>query len=1119
MGSITFSKNQSLAIHSRGENLLVSAAAGAGKTMVLSHRAVALLREGVQPEELLIVTYTKAAAAQMRSRIVNLLSQDSELCTLAPRMHLCQISTLHAFCSQVLHEFFTQAGVDPLFTVLDDAQNENLRLAAMDEACARLLEDAAMHGHIARFGGLAGFQSAAFALYDFSRTQEDGPGWIEEKLAQYRKNAQAPANSPWAQGIFERTRSLLAQACEAIKEAALVSPDDRLAARLMQSEGELSALLETATYESLAGSTFRLCTFAAARRFSGEDLFEVRRLHSRAKELIAQAKAALLSPRAAARNDAAMVGALDALCALVGQFSAIYSEKKAEKAALTYDDLEHFTLHVLKDEAVAAALRERYAHIFVDEYQDASPIQEAILTKIARGNNFFMVGDVKQSIYSFRLADPSLFLARQKAYGAGEGGRLVHLSLNFRSRENILACTNRVFDASMKEALGGIVYDEDAALRPGRTDGVGPAVEVAILAPLDEETDEEELFLLSSAQREAVLVAQKAEKLVQDGYAFGDIAILTRSPRAWSGLIAGALAQRGIPCENADPAAYYTTTEVRAMVNLLTVIDNRRSDVALIGALLAPYAGFSTAELAHIRNAFPARDMAFCDAVFAYAAGDDHLAARLAAFLQKLAGWENLARLSPMDAFLQDLFAQTGFYAHCGALPLGAARQQNLDRLVRMAAPCESLTQLLRAIELDSAAPAAGGDAAAASSRNAVHIMSIHRSKGLEFPAVILCGLGRGFNLRDLNAPLLLHKELGFGPLYRDTAHDVTQATLSQLALRAQKTRDIIAEEQRLLYVGMTRAIDKLILVGAPKESELFSYGALAQSGAYETAKSLLGLCVPPLLSHPDFVPLRDVCGYAGPTRGGGHFAVALCHVEAPQTDAIEAPQTTAPDPSWVAQRFAWRYVPPRVEAPIKAAVTQLAQNVYAGQEEEPPAPAFLAGQQETAAARGSRVHALLSAANKASLVGLTRADMEKELAEQAQKLHLAATGDDISLAARFFASPVGRRALASPRILCEQPFHLLLSAADLPEPLPDEADSAYVQGVIDLLFEENGAWTVVDFKTGWATPEVALARYASQVRLYMRAVARITGARVGGELYLLDRGLALPISEENHGA
>lgn len=1164
---------QRQAIYVKGGNILVSAAAGAGKTAVLVESILhLLLDEGADIDRLLVVTFTNAAAGEMRqrigARIGRALSEgngaDAHLRRQLTLLPAAQISTIHAFCLALIRRFFHLIGIDPDFRLADESEAEILRR----DVAAELMEaeyeqaDPRFLGLVARIGGGKSDEPLVeeiLRLYDFSRSQPDPKGWLTAQAEAFSLPLDALEESPWVRSLQDQAKRLIAGALdltgqalafcnEAMEGYAGTLREDM--AGLKQALTEMEGGYE-ATREALSNLSFRRLGRCGAG--ADEEAKEsVKEWRAQAKKLAGEAQGLLTLPLSEAHEQhTKMAPYLSCLAELVISFGEMYAKAKADRRIADFTDLEHFALAILSHPEAAEACREQYAYIFVDEYQDSNLVQEALLSRVSRGDNLFVVGDIKQSIYRFRLADPSLFIRRYDACAAGEG-QCVLLNRNFRSQAGILSGVNFIFKQIMSRELGEIAYTEDVWLYPGRDTSDTVPIAVHLIDKGEAETEEEEeIQWMEDAEREAYLAAAQIREWlgtpIRDGEGtrpatYRDIAVLMRTTRGWMDRFAEILTREGIPVHADTGTGFFQAVEIRVFTDLLRLIDNRRQDIPLLAAMRSIVGGFTENELSRIRAAAP--QGAFYEAVDAYLThGEDAgLRDRLAAFTGHVAEWREAERREPLTRFLWQVLHESGFYDHVGAMPGGAQRQANLRILCeRATALAETGTgRLFGFLRYVDRMAEEGKDIEPAKvlgeQEDVIRIMSVHKSKGLEFPMVILAGLGKRFNMAEGREEILLHKDLGLGPWYVDPDLRYRCQSLARLAAKVRIREESLAEEMRVLYVAMTRPRERLAMIG--------TVGSLAQAWARwmrGCGPAMLGkgMCLldwvgAALLAHPDGAALgtqpavgkepsrwdirlwslRDLSG-----RITGHEA------EAEAAPALAAAgQTPSAWADWVAERFSWRY--PHACAtvvPSKLSVTDV-KRLREDPLEQDTAERLpvLAGAQPqekafTAAERGSIVHYVLRHLDfqRADTVEMVREQIDGMVARELLRADEAAAVD-AGWILRFCLSPLGQRVRKAAHLRREMPFLMRMPASAVAPAYAGCEEELLVQGIIDCCFLEDGQWVLIDYKTD-AVRDIQRAAegYREQIRLYREALSRLTGRLVReAYLYFLAVGEAVSMGE-----
>ncbi|RIX54118.1 helicase-exonuclease AddAB subunit AddA [Paenibacillus nanensis] len=907
----TWTDDQWEAIVTGGQNVLVAAAAGSGKTAVLVERIIRKISSHTDVDRLLVATFTKAAAAEMKDRIRLALEKELErkpdsehLRRQLALMGRASITTLHSFCLDVIRKYYPLIGLDPGFRIANETESELMRLDVLDELFEQKYGDESGDGGAFfmladRYGGERGDEplyQLVQGLYDFAQSHPWPEHWLRETASAYEvESIEELEQSEWVATLradillaLEGAVSQLQAALELTRQPAGPAP---YADALEEDLRLVLGLLETVKTTSWRhwGEPFRSAEFGKLKAMRGDDYDK--ELQAQAKELRENAKKLVsgLADELFGREADQFLEELRelaplmrALSELVISFGERYEEAKRAKGLLDFGDLEHYCLRILRDASstpdrlvpsvAALDYQQLFDEILLDEYQDTNMVQEAIVSLIERSGtgNRFMVGDVKQSIYRFRLAEPNLFLAKYKAYrtaderAGGEptssAGQRIDLARNFRSRREVVDGVNGVFRAIMRENVAEMDYDTRAELvcgaaypeplRAGSCNvqfavldrGTGGEEEELEASSDAEDGSEEEnrsaaaagLAELKVAQLEARWIAAQIRELADSGYQvydgrkkayrpfqWRDAVILLRATQQWSPILIEELQQQGISAYAELSTGYFEATEVETMLSLLRVIDNPNQDIPLAATLRSPLFGMTAEELARIRILSPKAP--YYDAVL-HAAGADGFSAearlKLAAFLNRLDRWRAEARQGSLAELLWSIYRETGYYDFVGGLPGGAQRQANLRALHDRARQYEatSFRGLFRFLRFIERMRESGGDLGTAGAlgegEDVVRIMSIHKSKGLEFPVVFIAGLGKLFNQQDMRSSFLKHKALGFGPRYVDPELRISYPTLPFLAIRRKLRMETLAEEMRILYVALTRPKEKMFLVG-----------------------------------------------------------------------------------------------------------------------------------------------------------------------------------------------------------------------------------------------------------------------------------------------------------------
>ena len=1121
---------QQQAIDARNSQTLVSAAAGSGKTAVLIEHVLKMLREGGRVDRLLIITFTRAAAAELRERLTSALEQEA-----AASRHLrqqllaarrAQISTLHVFCHAVIRQHFQAADVDPMAKIGENTVLEPLFSRAIDESMEELCQSEAPDDQaLVRQYGDAQIVEMARQLYDFLRAQADPHAWLTEKMADPAGAGLQPyllLLRKEAMMHLEGARQLNSQCFKLLE---LPAAPDYLAATAENDRLLLDALEEALRNGETPGD-IRFATRARAPKGGEYDPVLVQRfidLRDRMKDLAAEARTMLPADLEEARREVAFtLPALRALIALTQRIQEKFSRYKEERNLLDYGDLEHMALKALDDPQVCQQVAARYDAIFVDEYQDVSAIQEAIVRRIHGPNNrLFMVGDVKQSIYRFRLADPTLFLSKYEQFGEEAQGsaRRILLSSNFRSRGNILSAVNSVFERAMRRGATEIDYDEAAHLRAGLPSAGDPPVSLHIIS--DEVEAQGEDVAEGESRKGWMYEAQLAARLIKSlvgtpvrdkngerALRWRDCVILLRSASGHAPQIAKILASEGIPAYSDADAQYFDLPEVRDMMNVLRVLDNPYQDVPLLSALRCPCFGFSSQRLARIRLTDETRQKPFYQVFFALRDSDEDVQKAC----EQLDFWRFLSLHLPTDALIWRLLHLTGLYARAGAQREGTARQANL-RLLCERAQAEGARYTLHDFLTTSDIAQRSNDAGAAremsENDDVVRIMTLHKSKGLEFPVVILMELARNFRMPRDSELLRCDAETGLALKRCDDEERLTGHTVCGKALEYKRRREIRAEEARLLYVGMTRARERLILLASPRSLAAAQAVWDLPTGDYAAgcARCMLdwiGQAVGEglFLGHDSLFTARNGSQWELCFHNGADFSQHL-----PAEAAYTLPEAAGEVPAdflTVPQKRR-----PRV---LKTSVTALLRGDLPGEEEEetietkrralkldalpPPFPAFMMPVNPRGADRGTAMHKALCALQGDQNVAQQLKTLQSQGILSADELRLIRVAD----IAAFYASPLGQRVLRAPVVKREWGFCLM------------EGDML-VQGVLDLCFMDNNQWVLVDYKTDRCPADELIGMYRDQIVWYCRALTELTPHPVAEcWLYSLHEGRAVQV-------
>ncbi len=1106
-----------------GGSVLVSAAAGAGKTTTLSERVVRRCLAEEDPldiDRFLLVTFTEKAALEMRLRISAELAQralagDERAKAQSERLPLAHISTIHGFCLRLLKEEWQAAGLDPEAGLMDERQTEILRRQALDGTLASAYaERSGMARLVAYFGGMGeddGLREALLRALKFLDTLPDPEGYLQDALKGHSLETEHQA----------ALRRVMEDDLRRVEEAASLLRQAADAARRAEGETAYAAALELEAVERETATSggrldwaehrSRIAALAAFASLAGNSQPQrrvARRLRDQAKKQLGQLAKGLASLDEAevARRARATEAILRDFVALLSAAMDDYRRLKRQRQALDFADLEQeaHRLLVSRGGSVAQALRQRFAEVLVDEFQDVNPLQAAIVdqvSRLGRGGNLFAVGDVKQSIYGFRHAAPGIFLSRERE-AAGRDAAL-QLRLNFRSRTEIVDVVNAVFRELMREEDSPL-YDERAELKAGRDAKTlppdpDPRVRFVFVQGAEAEEGAEEPSALG---REAAWIAREIGRLVEARHPvwdpalgrvrpvrFADCAVLLRGLQGAAAQFDDAFALRGVPALIQRNEGYLGGLELQTLTALLRTVELPERDWDLFVTLRAPWFACSLQEVLRIREA--AQKEPLWHGLRRLAADDG----RMRDVVERIELWRRWSLSMPLDRLVEQLLRDTEYAAHVAGLPRGAQRRRDVlafqeaaQRAVRQGAA--ALGSFLATFEelsrqhLDLAPPDVDlGDA--------VRVTSIHRSKGLEFPIVFVAGLGRRLGGAQERERIRLHRELGLAAAFVDDEGGLHPTAFWQ-AIEAEERKADRSEEIRLLYVALTRARDRLYLTSSAAPSG--AQGPL-HPARLRTARCALDWLEAPLADEGLPVKWEVVAGAEGPAvrepRVLEDFAGARAVAE-----FAALPDRAAPLPA------AW---------PLRVSASSLAE---AGQ-------GYGAILRTRRSQRGARSPAAARAAGVYTHRLLECIDLREppphlgdaldDLIARGLLPRAAAGAVDLRAVERFLASGTAARIRGAGRLERELAFSVL---AD-PDGRPDPSGGTVLQGKIDLLLEDEEGWLIVDFKTDHVTKDQvaeAAQAYRGQIDVYRRAIAAIAGVEAKGLLYFLTPGVAVAV-------
>ncbi|HBH0933166.1 TPA: helicase-exonuclease AddAB subunit AddA, partial [Clostridioides difficile] len=978
MSSPKWTKEQLEVIESRECNLLVAAAAGSGKTAVLVERIIQMITSRENPidiDKLLVVTFTNAAASEMRERIGDAIGkaldenpENKHLQNQLVLLNKSSITTIHSFCLDVIKSNFHRINLDPNFRIGDQTECAILKQEAIEEVFEDLYEERDegflnLVESYAERGGDKEVQDIILGIYSFAMASPEPKKWLIDSAERFNIDENFDfSQSIWARAILDTVKIEINGLClnmeRALKEVESIEELETFAEKLSVEYKKIADISQACNkswdeaYKKMASMSFENYV-KGVKRISKDAPSYIKESKEKAKTIRDKTKKSLESIVSATfnkDNDSIreeikyLYNIVKPISSVVLRFEEEYSNKKREKGIIDFNDIEHFALNILTDvdekgnivpSDIAVGYRNKFYEIFIDEYQDSNLVQEVLLKAVANTEtpNRFMVGDVKQSIYRFRQAKPELFLQKYNNYNDKKGSshRKIMLYKNFRSREEVVDAVNYIFENIMNENIGEIEYTEKERLNLGANFNVdtdeksiiGGATEIHLIQKdnkLDDdiindkddrinnkENEIEEEEKLDNIQLEARMVGNIIKDLMKvnedgkiqkvydkgiDGYRpveFRDIVILLRATSAWAPVFADELMNMDIPTYADVGVGYFDTIEIKTILSLLQIIDNPMQDIPLISVLKSPIFGFTPEDLIDIR--VQSKDKIFYEVLKSTAEYDgftdsqnenesefipsEECINKSKDFLIKLKEFKEKSMYMSTDEFIWYLYTRTGYYAYVGALPGGSQRQANLKVLFERAKQFEetSLKGIFNFVNFIEKLKKSSSDMGSAKTlgenANVVRIMSIHKSKGLEFPVVICSAMGKNFNTQDFKKSILYHHNLGYGPQFVDYERRISFPSIAKEALKSKINIENLSEEMRVLYVAFTRAKEKLIITGSTRNIQdsikRWSNGieSLDTISQYEIlkGKNFLDWIMPCVLRHRDLSNLLEEVG------------------------------------------------------------------------------------------------------------------------------------------------------------------------------------------------------------------------------------------------------------------
>ena len=1209
MSEVKWTNEQLQAIQEKDSNILVAAAAGSGKTAVLVERIIhKIIDEQMDIDKILVVTFTNAAASEMREKILEAIYKKIE--DNPENVHLqrqiillnkASICTIHSFCLDVIHNHFYEIDLPSNFKIADTAEIDLLKQEVLDD----LFEQKYIENNkdfiellekYTNYRGDEALQELVLKIYKFIQSSPFPIKWLQEKLELLKIEDIDISQTIWGKLLIKAVEEDVQEGImqlETVKAKIALYPE--MVKFYQKISEDIIILKNLQNYNSwnelyIKLSSFNFSNWPVDKKVTNDLKEDSKEIRNKVKKQIKEKTAKLLScsQEQAIKDLNIITPILEKLVNLVTEFTKNFAEKKKEKNCIDFNDIEHFALKILLDEndnptEVAKKYKEKFEEIAIDEYQDSNLVQEAILTSISKGNNIFMVGDVKQSIYKFRQARPELFLQKYEEYKNKEektqkDNLKIQLFRNFRSRKNILNITNLVFESIMSKELGDINYNENEYLNYGAN---YPELEeiknYAGIAELDiidlkedesitafeGEEDEEEQERVENDVLEAKFVANKIQKLLNSDYMVfdkkqgyrkirpKDIVILLRATSNLSPIYEKELSDIELPVFSDTSGTYLDTVEIQTILSVLKIIDNPLQDIPLVVVLRSAICNFTDNDLITIR--LTDRNCNFYEALIkTRIICDGDLKNKIESFLEKIEKWKRMSQYMPLDEFIWQIYLDTGYYQYVGLLPNGAMRQANLKTLFEKAKQYEkaSFKGLFNFIQFIDKLKKQNGDLASAKligeNEDVIRIMSIHKSKGLEFPVVFLCNSHKKFNMQDLNDNILLHQDIGFGPTIMDTIRKIKYSSIAKDAIKIKMKQETLSEEQRILYVALTRAKEKLYITGRNKDFNKYVQDKNKVLEMYESenikldaklikkANSYLDLIMYVYLFNQgktitlkgEQYKLSDIITLNVSNKKD--LLKTLAKEETvEQIDLKEKIEQILKNKSEeenkkseqaLKELLEWKYdYIVDTTLPTKSSVTKIKQEKIKLEEMVNGIDSEEAEYKKLYTPKFMQENKKISNAEKGTLVHLCiqRLDERKDyevkdienmifnLVEKEIITQNEADTIDVNLIYQYTKSQLFEELREAKEVHKEQPFYINIPAKDIVSEAENSKKNILVQGIIDLYYiDKNNNLVLIDFKTDYISDELnakekILDKYRVQLEIYKTALEQALGRKV----------------------
>ena len=1210
-----WTKEQEQAIYEKNTNILVAAAAGSGKTAVLVERIInKIINENIDIDKLLVVTFTNAAASEMRERVLNAiyekLENDSENQNLQRQITLlnkASICTIDSFCLDVVrNHFYELDNVSPNFRIGDTTEIELLKQEIIEEIFEKKYEEEdkdfnTLINTYTSYRDDTPLKEIILKIYNYIQSNPFPEKWLNEKIEMFNLEGKKEeysdfSNTVWGEELLKEVEEELIDditALQDIEESLSFDPELNKFWQTIRSDIDMLQTLKNnldnwdRAYEISKNINFVTWPRKKIESSIKEEAKIIR--DDVKKKLNKVINKILICDSDEAKQDIQdMYNVLDKLKYVILEFQEEFSKRKRERNIVDFNDIEHFALKILLKETeegkieptdVAKKYKEKYIEMAIDEYQDSNLVQEYILNAVSKGDNIFMVGDVKQSIYKFRQAMPELFLDKYKNYKKIEDKKQednlkIKLFKNFRSRENVLKFTNLIFQDIMSNLLGDIEYNQEEYLNlgaqyPEEKQNLNTEINIIDLKENEEEQsnvstedlnenveNEEQQERIEDIELEARFVANKIREIVQNKYQiwdakkdtyrdikYKDIVVLLRSTSNIAPIFEQEIIRLDMPVFSDSSQEYLDSIEIQTIMSLLKIIDNPMQDIPLVTVLRSNIGKFTDDELVEIRlsdkyeNYYTCMKKAKLDV-------NPKLKDKIQRFFESIEEWRKEQEYLSLDELIWKIYIDTGYYNYVGVMPNGALRQANLKMLFQRAKQYESsnFKGLYNFINFIEKLRLSSGDLGAAKligeNDDVIRIMSIHKSKGLEFPVVFLSSTGKQFNLMDLNQNILLHQEMGIGVKYINYERQVQYDTLTKTAMKNKILVETLSEEMRILYVALTRAKEKLFITGLSKDYEKEAENIEKQICRYPKYLDKINpILVKKYKRYLDWIML--VYNYEKETaKNFVNFNIykkkelldSFENIKKEEIDAKEFLEKQDVDNDKIKkieEILNWSYdYELSTTIPTKTSVTKIKQmqneeniettldnylidvekdeeNKEKIQENNLPKPQFLRKEDDdkiTSAQKGTLVHLCLQKLNEKQEYTLQEI---KDLINELELKQIITNKEARSISTykilAFTKSTIWKELRKAKTVEKEKPFYINIPAKEIYNQEIEE--DILVQGIIDLYYiNENDELILVDYKTDYVEKgkeEELLNKYRKQLDLYKRALESALNRKV----------------------